>query len=142
MAKEIKCEYCFYNLTENDWYYDSNNIRRDVVDRVTSVTQPTSGGTVTISPTERSCGATTARTIKPAPSAINPIVRGWMNYYGAFYRSALYPLLARINAYLVRWLRQKYKRLRGMHHAHRAFTRATQREPRLFEHWRWVSYVW
>ena len=29
---------------------------------------------------------------------INPVVRGWMNYYGAFYRSALYPLLARINA--------------------------------------------
>jgi hypothetical protein len=23
---------------------------------------------------------------------INPVVRGWMNYYGAFYRSALYPL--------------------------------------------------
>jgi hypothetical protein len=30
-----------------------------------------------------------------------------MNYYGAFYRSALYPLLARINAYLMRWLRKK-----------------------------------
>ncbi|WP_432969685.1 group II intron maturase-specific domain-containing protein [Dactylosporangium sp. CA-233914] len=29
---------------------------------------------------------------------INPIVRGWMNHYGAFYRSALYPLLERINA--------------------------------------------
>ena len=36
-----------------------------------------------------------------------------MNYYGAFYRSALYPLLARINAYLMRWLRKKHKRLRG-----------------------------
>ena len=44
---------------------------------------------------------------------VNPVVRGWMNYYGAFYRSALYPLLARINAYLMRWLRNKYKRLRG-----------------------------
>ena len=36
-----------------------------------------------------------------------------MNYYGAFYRSALYPLLERINAYLLRWVRRKYKRLRG-----------------------------
>ena len=26
---------------------------------------------------------------------------------GAFYRSALYPLLQRINAYLMRWLRKK-----------------------------------
>ena len=42
---------------------------------------------------------------------INPVVRGWMQYYGAFYRSALYPLLSRINAYLMRWLRNKYKRL-------------------------------
>ena len=36
-----------------------------------------------------------------------------MQYYGRFYRSALYPLLARINAYLMRWIRKKYKRLRG-----------------------------
>jgi rhodanese-related sulfurtransferase len=43
---------------------------------------------------------------------INPVVRGWMQYYGAFYRSALYPLLARINAYVMRWIRNKYKRLR------------------------------
>ena len=43
---------------------------------------------------------------------INPVVRGWMQYYGAFYRSALYPLLSRINAYLMRWARKKYKRLR------------------------------
>lgn len=31
---------------------------------------------------------------------INPVVRGWMNYYGAFYQSALSILLARINSYL------------------------------------------
>src|SRR6516164_5039542 len=30
---------------------------------------------------------------------INPVVRGWMQYYGAFYRSELYPLLGRINSY-------------------------------------------
>jgi hypothetical protein len=42
---------------------------------------------------------------------INPVVRGWMQYYGAFHRSALLPLLRRINAYLMRWLRKKYKRL-------------------------------
>ena len=44
---------------------------------------------------------------------INPVVRGWMQYYGAFYRSALYRLLARINAYLMRWSCNKYKRLRN-----------------------------
>ena len=34
---------------------------------------------------------------------INPIVRGWMLYYGQFYWLATYPLLMRINAYLMRW---------------------------------------
>jgi Group II intron, maturase-specific domain len=43
---------------------------------------------------------------------INPVVGGWMRYYGAFYRSALSTLLARINTYLVRWIRKRYKRLR------------------------------
>jgi hypothetical protein len=41
----------------------------------------------------------------------NVIVQGWSNYYGHFYRSALYPLLRRINDYLVRWAKRKYKRL-------------------------------
>jgi hypothetical protein len=36
-----------------------------------------------------------------------------MNYYGRFYRTRLYPLLQRINTYLMRWAGQKYKRLRG-----------------------------
>jgi hypothetical protein len=36
-----------------------------------------------------------------------------MQYYGAFCRSALHPLLQRINAYLMRWIRKKYKRLPG-----------------------------
>jgi RNA-directed DNA polymerase len=55
----------------------------------------------------------TSLTEKDLADWINPIVRGWMNHYGAFYRSALYPLLERINAYLLRWVRRKYKRLRG-----------------------------
>jgi group II intron reverse transcriptase/maturase len=81
-------------------------------------------------------------TLADLADAINPIVRGWMTYYGAFYRSVLYPLLARINAYLVRWFRRKHKRLRALRKAHRVFTGATQREPRLFAHWQWVTSVW
>ncbi|MDQ6782853.1 MAG: group II intron reverse transcriptase/maturase, partial [Actinomycetota bacterium] len=44
---------------------------------------------------------------------INPQVRGWINYYGAFYRSELYSLAMRINEHLVRWAMQKFKRLRN-----------------------------
>jgi Group II intron, maturase-specific domain/Reverse transcriptase (RNA-dependent DNA polymerase) len=35
---------------------------------------------------------------------VNPVVRGWMNYYGCFYRSALQSLLDRINTYLLGWI--------------------------------------
>ena len=69
---------------------------------------------------------------------VNPIVRGWMQYYGAFNRAALYPLLQRINTYLVRWLQKKYKRLRGFKKAHAGWGRLTTLWPNLFVHWKWV----
>ena len=43
---------------------------------------------------------------------INPQVRGWINYYRAFYRSELRFLAWRINHHIVRWAMQKFKRLR------------------------------
>ena len=69
---------------------------------------------------------------------INPIVRGWMQYYGAFYKSAIYPLLSRINAYLVRWIRKKYKRFAAKRRAIQCWRRIIKRCPRLFAHWEWV----
>jgi group II intron reverse transcriptase/maturase len=72
---------------------------------------------------------------------INPVVRGWMAYYGAFYRSALSSLLARINAYLLRWLRNKYRRLKGRKKAQQAWTQAVKLRPRFFAHWVWVNTV-
>ena len=72
---------------------------------------------------------------------MNPVVQGWLNYYGAFHRSALYPLLARINAYLMRWMRKKYRRLQGRKKAHEAWKRAVRDRPRFFAHWRWVAWI-
>jgi group II intron reverse transcriptase/maturase len=72
---------------------------------------------------------------------INPIVRGWMNYYGAFYRSALYGLLGRINAYLLRWSRNKYRALKGRKRAQEAWSRAVKLRPRFFAHWVWIKSV-
>ena len=73
---------------------------------------------------------------------INPVVRGWMQYYGAFYRSALNPLLSRINAYVMRWIRNKYKRLRTIKKAKACWQRITRQHPRLFAHWAWVHGSW
>ena len=73
---------------------------------------------------------------------INPIVRGWMQYYGAFYRSALHPFLRRINTYLLRWIRKKHKRLRSFKRAKACWQRLTSQNPRLFAHWAWISASW
>ena len=43
---------------------------------------------------------------------INPVLRGWLNYYGRFYRSALHAVFDTLDQYLVRWVRRKYKRLK------------------------------
>ena len=74
----------------------------------------------------------TTLTLAELAKAINPVVAGWMRYYGAFYRSALYPLLARINAYLVRWIRKKYRRLQGPKIAYRKLLEIIKRYPSMF----------
>jgi RNA-directed DNA polymerase len=67
----------------------------------------------------------------------NSIVQGWINYYGRFYKSMLYPLLRRINEHLVRWACRKYKRLRRRERrAKELLARAAKRFPALFAHWR------
>jgi RNA-directed DNA polymerase len=69
---------------------------------------------------------------------LNPIVAGWMNYYGRFYRSQLDPLLQRVNSYLRRWAARKYKRLQAYKRFRRWWTGLQAREPDLFVQWRWV----
>jgi RNA-directed DNA polymerase len=67
---------------------------------------------------------------------INPIVRGWINYYGVFYPSKLVQVLQHINEYLVRWAMRKYKRLRRRPRRARSFLRAVaERQLGLFAHW-------
>jgi len=83
----------------------------------------------------------TGQDLKDVARDINPVVRGWRQYYGRFYRSKLYPLLSRINAYLVRWIRKKYKRLRVKRKAFRCWRGIVERFPRLFAHWEWVPSV-
>ncbi len=71
---------------------------------------------------------------------INPQVRGWINYYGAFYRSRLYVIARRIDQHLVRWAMQKFKRLRGRTLRAWAWLEAVrQHQPTLFAHWHLVA---
>jgi len=69
---------------------------------------------------------------------LNPIVGGWMNYYGRYYWTVMDPLLQRVNAYLRRWAGKKYRRLRAHKRFKRWWTGLQGREPCLFAHWRWA----
>jgi RNA-directed DNA polymerase len=60
---------------------------------------------------------------------INPVVRGWMQYDGAFSRSALSMLLARINTYLVGWTPKKDRRLCAHSKARAAWTASPNSSP-------------
>ena len=43
---------------------------------------------------------------------INPVVTGWINYYGKFCRSAIHTVLNHVNMALAQWAMRKFKRLR------------------------------
>jgi len=66
----------------------------------------------------------------------NPVIRGWINYYGCFYKSGLYPVLRKLNRAIIHWARRKYKRLaRHRRRAEYWLGRIARREPQLFAHW-------
>jgi hypothetical protein len=64
-----------------------------------------------------------------------------MAYRRAFYKKALYPLLERVNAYVMRWMRKKLKRLRGRKKAQTAWNQAVTRRPKFFAHWAWTTHA-
>jgi len=66
----------------------------------------------------------------------NPIIRGWINYYGCFYKSEMYAALRYLNNALVHWARRKYKRLtRHRRRAEHWLGQLARRDPKLFAHW-------
>ena len=66
----------------------------------------------------------------------NPVLRGWINYYGKYYKSELYCVFRHFNRTLTRWAMRKYKKLRV--HKRRAeyrLGRIAMMQPSLFYHW-------
>ena len=66
----------------------------------------------------------------------NLIVRGWVNYYGSYFGSALYKVFNPLNRILAKWAMRKYKGFRGhQRRASRWLLRIRKRDPQLFAHW-------
>jgi len=76
-------------------------------------------------------------TLSSIAREINPVVRGWINYYGQYGRWELRFSLQQIDEYLIRWAKSKYKRLRGRQmRAARAIKQISLSRPLLFAHWK------
>ena len=79
----------------------------------------------------------TQRSLHDIAKLLNPILRGWIEYYGRFIRSALYPVFRYVNQALVAWAMRKFKRFKE--HKTRAslfFQRLVKECPGLFAHWK------
>ncbi|WP_341817731.1 MULTISPECIES: group II intron reverse transcriptase/maturase [unclassified Wolbachia] len=75
-------------------------------------------------------------TLEEISKKIDPIVRGWFQYYGRFYKSEMYPSLRNIERYLIRWVRTKYKKLRDHGRLAKQFLgKVRKRSPNIFYHW-------
>lgn len=67
---------------------------------------------------------------------INPIVRGWINYFGKYNASALKYTIKCIESRILRWAMNKYKHFRGRRQrAEKWLSELRNREPKLFAHW-------
>jgi RNA-directed DNA polymerase len=67
----------------------------------------------------------------------NPILRGWINYYGCYYRTRLNSVMLHFNKVLTAWAMHKYRKLRGHKTKASLFIIKVQKEnPQLFSHWK------
>lgn len=79
----------------------------------------------------------TQRSLQDIARLINPLLRGWIHYYGRFAPSALYPVLRYVNLTLVAWAMRKFKRFKGRKvRAGRFFERLSKERADLFAHWK------
>ena len=66
---------------------------------------------------------------------LNPVLRGWNQYYGRFYPTELRRLFEYFDERLGAWLQQKYKLKGHRGRALRGLNKLAQKNPRLFVHW-------
>jgi RNA-directed DNA polymerase len=74
--------------------------------------------------------------IEAVAKVMNPVLQGWINYYGKFYKTKLKEFMYRINAKLANWATRKYKGLRtSLTSAMKWVSSLCRRKPDLFAHW-------
>ena len=78
--------------------------------------------------------------IEEIAAEINPVIRGWINYYGKFYSSKMRSFLREVNLRIVKWARTKYLKVRpSVIKGLQWLKSISQKQPNLFAHWTYGS---
>lgn len=81
------------------------------------------------------------KNIREIARYINPVLRGWYQYYGKFYKTALKWVWRNLNHYLCRWVMRKYVRYkRHKAKASNYLAKIASANRELFFHWK-LGYV-
>lgn len=81
--------------------------------------------------------------LKDIADMFNPVLRGWIQYYGRYSPSAMDPVLGHFNMTLMSWAMHKYKRLKGRKTCAGKFLQEiATKEPNMFVHWRKGNVLW
>jgi RNA-directed DNA polymerase len=74
--------------------------------------------------------------LKEIAQMYNPVLRGWIGYYGRYCPTAMKPVLGHFNETLKAWAMRKYKRLKDHKTKASIFLQnIAEKEPQLFVHW-------
>jgi group II intron reverse transcriptase/maturase len=78
----------------------------------------------------------TPATLAELAEQCNSTIRGWLNYYGSFYQSAMNKLFRYIDSRLEKWARRKYKTLwRNKRRSEQWLSKLKNESPHMFAHW-------
>lgn len=80
------------------------------------------------------------KSLEDLAGMFNSVIRGWINYFKSYYKSAMYPTFQHLDRILASWAMRKYKKLKG--HQRRAvhwLARIAREQPKLFAHWQFLQ---
>jgi RNA-directed DNA polymerase len=82
------------------------------------------------------CKGSSNWSIEELATKLNPIVRGWCNYFGAYRKSEIQKELYYTNYAIALWYRRNHKRMKGsLHRTWGYLANKAKHEPTLFAHW-------
>lgn len=79
----------------------------------------------------------TSETLEAFAKVLNPKIRGWINYYGKFFKLRMIRIFGYLDGLMQRWIAKKYK-ITSKAETLAKFKRIKEETPMLYYHWKFV----